>query len=263
MTEPAGIEAFYGEAIRELRRRRKWSTRTLATESGMSRGSIRNYEQGTIVPRPEVRRKIARALNVSPTHLARLAAALQRNLADLDDQGSAGRERRVAEIAADLADDFHRATLPLVERLVAEQASPPPPAVPEEEVRALAPVLRRLGARGLQGLLDKLPSFWSWALVKLVGEESERVASVDAGRALELARFALRIAERVTGGEGWISRIFAWAFLANARRVGGDLAGAEEASARSARLRAEPPEARPELPEPWRLLDLGASLRID
>jgi tetratricopeptide (TPR) repeat protein len=98
--------------------------------------------------------------------------------------------------------------------------------------------------------------------VKVVGEESERAASVDAGRALELARFALRVAERVSGVEGWVSRVFAWAFLANARRVAGDLKGAEEASACSARLQAEPPEGQPELPEPWRLLDLEASLRF-
>jgi tetratricopeptide (TPR) repeat protein len=102
----------------------------------------------------------------------------------------------------------------------------------------------------------------SWAFVKVVGEESERAASVDAGRALELARFALWVAERVPGGEGWVSRVFAWAFLANALRVKGDLKGAEEASACSARLQAEPPEGRPELPEPWRLLDLEASLRF-
>jgi tetratricopeptide (TPR) repeat protein len=98
--------------------------------------------------------------------------------------------------------------------------------------------------------------------VKLVGEESARAASIDAERALELASFALWIAERVIGEEGWVSRVFAWAFLSNARRVGSDLAGAEEALACSTRLQVDPPEGRPKLPEPWRLLDLEASLRI-
>ena len=188
-----------------------------------------------------------------------MAAALRRDLAGLAGSGTAG-GRLAIEIAADLAAAFHRASLPLVARLVAAKAAPP--LAGEEKIRALAPVVTALGALDLQALAEKLPSLWRWAFVKLVGEESARAASVDAGRAVELARFALRIAERISGEEGWVSRVFAWAFLANARRVEGDLAGAEEASARSTRLQAEPPEGRPELPEPWRLLDLEASLRI-
>jgi len=262
MTDMPGIEKFYGAAILLLRWWVcGWSREELAAASGVSASSIYNYEKGKHVPGPERRKRIAEALGVSLAELDGLAAAVRRRLLGLADRGFAVKERLAAEVAADLAADFHRAALPLVERLVAAQA--PPPAVPEEEVRALAPVLRRLGARGaIRDLLDKLPSFWSWAFVKLAGEESARVASVDAGRALELASLALRVAERVQGVEGWVSRVFAWAFLANARRVASDLKGAEEASACSACLQADPPEGRPELPEPWRLLDLEASLRI-
>ena len=86
-----------------------------------------------------------------------------------------------------------------------------------------------------------------WAFVKVVGEASAEVSSTDAGRALELASFALWVAERVPGDESWSSRIFAWEVLADARRLVGDLAGAEEASACLARLQAERPE---ELAEP-------------
>ena len=255
MTEPAGIEAFYGEAIHQLRWRRDWSVRTLAEEAGVSKSSILNYESGKIVPRPQVLRQLALALGVSPARLLRLAAALHR-------EASAASGSLAQEIAADLAGDFHRATLPLVAQLVAEQASPRPAAT-EEEIRALAPDLPGLGTHDLQELVSRLPSLRTWAFVKLVGEESARTASVDAGRALELARFALWAAERVSGDEGWVCQVFAWAFLANARRVGSDLAGAEEAFACSARFQADPPEGRPELPEPWRLLDLEASLRIE
>jgi transcriptional regulator with XRE-family HTH domain len=177
MTEPAGIEAFYGDAIHQLRWRRKWSVRRLAEESGVSKGSILNYERGRIVPRLKVRRQLARALGVSPARLFRLAAALH-------GEASTASGSLVAEVAADLAGDFHMATLPLVTQLVAGHASPPPPAVTEEEIRALAPDLRSLGAHDLQELEDKLPSrLRSWAFVKLVGEESARAASVDAGRA--------------------------------------------------------------------------------
>ncbi|HEX3527673.1 MAG TPA: hypothetical protein VH988_11440 [Thermoanaerobaculia bacterium] len=112
-------------------------------------------------------------------------------------------------------------------------------------------------------IADAAPEVQCWDFVKVVGEESARAASVDAGQALELASFALWIAERVPGDEGWVCLVFAWAVLANARRVGSNLKEAEKALACSARLQANPPEGRPELPEPWRLLDLEASLRID
>ena len=122
--------------------------------------------------------------------------------------------------------------------------------------------LKKLEADHWRLVAAAAPEVRSWAFVKAVGEESERAASVDADYALELARFALWVAEQVPGAEGWVSRVFAWAFLANVLRVKGDLKDAEEASACSARLQAEPPEGRPELPERWRLLDLEASLRF-
>jgi transcriptional regulator with XRE-family HTH domain/tetratricopeptide (TPR) repeat protein len=256
MTDLQVIEKFYGAAILLLRWWvLGWSREELAEESGVSAASIYNYEKGKTVPGPERRKKIAEALGVSLAELDGLAAAVRRRLLGLGDRGFAANGRLAAEVAADLAADFHRAILPPVERLVATEAAPPPQAATEEEIRALAPVVANLGAPDLQSLVEKLPSLWRWAFVKLVGEESARAASVNAGRALELASFALWVAERVSGDEAWVSLVFAWAFLANARRVGSDLAGA--------RLQADPPEGRPELPEPWRLLDLEASLRID
>jgi predicted transcriptional regulator len=109
-------------------------------------------------------------------------------------------------------------------------------------------------------LVIATPELQRRVFVMLVGEASERAASTNARRALELANFALWIAERMEGEEGWQAGIFAWAFVGNARRVGSDLDGAGEAFAVSARLRGERSE---ELPEAWRLFDLEASLRID
>ncbi|HEY2739404.1 MAG TPA: helix-turn-helix transcriptional regulator, partial [Thermoanaerobaculia bacterium] len=195
------------------------SRKALAKEVGVSAASISNYERGTTVPPPERRQEIARALGVSLAELDGLAAALRRDLAGL--AGSGMKAGRLAiEIAADLAAAFHRASLPLVALLVAAKAAPPPAG--EEKIRALAPVVAALDVRDLEALVEKLPSLWRWAVVKLVGEESAQTASVDAGRAVELARFALRVAERIPGEEGWVSRVFAWAFLANALRVKGD-----------------------------------------
>jgi tetratricopeptide (TPR) repeat protein/DNA-binding XRE family transcriptional regulator len=260
MTETAGLASFYGDAIHALRWRRRWSVRTLSEESGVSRTTILSYEWGKTVPGLEMRKKIAHGLSIEPADLDLLAASLQRGMPE--DRGAVGGGRLVTRVATGLAGDFQRAAVPLIAELAAA-SSEPPPAASEEEVRALAPVLRRLDAQDLHALVDKTPSLRRWAFVKLAGEESARAAANDARRALELASFALRVAEQVSGEEDWASQVFGWAYLGNARRVGSDLAGAKEAFSRSAHLQAERPADRPELPEPWRLLDLEASLRID
>jgi tetratricopeptide (TPR) repeat protein len=171
--------------------------------------------------------------------------------AELAEEGEPGQD---APAAAGVIAEIGREAERLAAKAVAEKE--------RDQALALWADLKKLEADQWRLIAAAAPEVRSWAFVKVVGEESARAASVDAARALELARFALQVAERVPGVEGWVSRVFAWAFLANARRVEGDLKGAEEASACSARLQVEPPEGRPELPEPWRLLDLEASLRF-
>jgi tetratricopeptide (TPR) repeat protein/predicted transcriptional regulator len=178
----------------------------------------------------------------------------------------------VAEVDGDeqlrksTASDFITRIGRLAERLAATIPARAREAAAEQERQRLQALWRDLETLTLADwrlvVAAAAPDLQRWAFVKLVGEESELAASTDAQRALELARFALWTAERVTGEEGWVSLVFGWVFLGNARRVGGDLAGAEEAFAHSARLQTAPPEGLPELPEPWRLLDLEASLRI-
>ncbi|HEY2739402.1 MAG TPA: helix-turn-helix transcriptional regulator [Thermoanaerobaculia bacterium] len=172
--------------------------------------------------------------------------------ADLAEEEEPG---QVAPVSAAVLAEIGREAERLAVKAVAEKE--------RQLALALWTDLKKLEADHWRLVAAAAPEVRSWAFVKVVGEESERAASVDADRALKLARFALWVAEQVPGVEGWVSRVFAWAFLANALRVKGDLKAAEDASACSARLQAEPPEGRPELPEPWRLLDLEASLRTE
>lgn len=74
-------------------------------------------------------------------------------------------------------------------------------------------------------------SHQEWAFCVRLCEESERAASGDAARALDLAELALAAAERGAGDEAWRSRLrgYVWLFLANARRVKGDLPGSDTA----------------------------------
>jgi tetratricopeptide (TPR) repeat protein/DNA-binding XRE family transcriptional regulator len=256
MTDTPGIEKFYGAAILLLRWCvRRWGREKLAAKSGVSAASIFNYEKGKTVPGPERHKKIADALQVSLADLDHLATAVRTGLSGLHAQGA---ERRVNELTAPLVGEFRRGARPLVAQLLSSQALAPPPSS-DEAVRALLPVLGGIDVAGLE-LLVQAPSLRRLAFVMLVGEASERAASTHARRALELANFALSIAERMEGEEGWQARSFAWAFVGNARRVGSDLDGAEEAFADSARLRGKCSD---ELPEAWRLFDLEASLRID
>jgi tetratricopeptide (TPR) repeat protein len=214
---------------------------------------------GKTFPDLKMRKKIARGLRIEPAVLDLLAAVLQRVLPNPADRGSTGSNRLAARIASGLVEDFYVAAVPWIAELIAAPQSLG--AASDGEIRALAPVLRSLDAQALQTLVEQAPCLRRWAFVKLVGEESERAASVDAKRALELASFALRFAEQVSDVEDRASRVFAWAFLGNARRVGGDLAGAEEAFSRSVSLQMGWPTGRPELPDLWHLLDLEASLR--
>ena len=114
-------------------------------------------------------------------------------------------------------------------------------------------------------LLASRSDLCTWAFVELLCEQSARAAANEPGRALELARHALRLAERVRGGARWRNCLqgYAHAFVGNALRTAAQLDAAEAAFATAWRLwRAGGPTAQGPLGE-WRLLDLEASLRRD
>lgn len=116
-----------------------------------------------------------------------------------------------------------------------------------------------------RSLVERSLELRSWALCERVCAESAKAAAADANRSLELADLALHIANHARGPEGWRSRLqgYAWAFVANSRRVASDLPGADKAFGKAWELwKACPVEEKGPLPE-WRLLDLEASLRRD
>jgi len=125
-----------------------------------------------------------------------------------------------------------------------------------KSLRALPPQRRRLAVEGER-------RYWTWALAERLCEESVRAAAHRADEGVELSRLALRVAELAPGSEPWRSRLlgWVWAFVANARRVQGDLPGAEEGFLRSDRLLEMGADADPGLLDATRPLDLKASLR--
>jgi tetratricopeptide (TPR) repeat protein len=112
-------------------------------------------------------------------------------------------------------------------------------------------------------LIELYPGSPNWALAFEVCEASLKSAPKNAEEALELAQLAVFIAERVPGEEGWRSRLlgYCWAYVANARRVGNDLDGAEETLARAWKLWREGDSSDPDFLPEWRLLSFEASLR--
>jgi transcriptional regulator with XRE-family HTH domain len=114
-----------------------------------------------------------------------------------------------------------------------------------------------------RGWVTASPELRSWALAERVCEASVRAAADNPQEALDLADLALFIAGQVGGGEDWRRRLegYAWAHVANARRVANDFAGADEAFSRAWDLWRAGAEANPGLLPGWRMLSLEASLR--
>jgi transcriptional regulator with XRE-family HTH domain len=131
--------------------------------------------------------------------------------------------------------------------------------------RQQAPVLWRRLQRHTPSeqrmLIEESLELRSWALCELLCKESSQAAADNVDRACELANLALFLAELVPGEEVWQWRLqgYAWAHVGNARRVRGDLLGAEAAFARSAKLWDAGAPTDPELLDEALVLSLEAS----
>lgn len=105
--------------------------------------------------------------------------------------------------------------------------------------RAEAPTLlarlSRFGFERQKAVLKDTDQFRSWGLAELLCQESLKTAAGTPGQAVELAELAVLVSSMLDEWEpaepAWLEelRAFALSHLGNARRVSGDLAGAEEA----------------------------------
>lgn len=65
------------EYLSEELRKRNWSGRQLATEAGISQSSVARVLRGDNVPKSQILRKMAKALEISETHLLHLAGHVE------------------------------------------------------------------------------------------------------------------------------------------------------------------------------------------
>jgi transcriptional regulator with XRE-family HTH domain len=253
-------------ALTVLRSSKGWSQKELSQAAGLPRGMISDYEMGR---RP-----------LSPRKLASLAAILGIDAEEMEVALLPARALRPAEEVlgpplGPTAEEQER-----IERTVARVIRRSADVAREELTRSLRETAIQRDREGAEAFWQRLKTYppedqrflvqngrslRTWALCEKLCAESERAAAADAARALEFADLALGIAAQAGGPEGWRSRLqgYAWAFVANARRVANDLPAAEQAFSRAWTLwNLAPSQEQGPLAE-WRLLDLEASLRRD
>ncbi len=106
-------------------------------------------------------------------------------------------------------------------------------------------------------------AYHQWAVAERLCHESERAAADSVEKAQELAALALRAAELADDDPVWLLRLkgYVWLFIANARRVGGDMPSTAEGFALARELWEAGAAADPGLLAEWRLPDGEASWR--
>lgn len=125
------------------------------------------------------------------------------------------------------------------------------------------PDLKAANLERRRQLVETWPRYRTWAMAERVCEASIKAAANSAAEALELASFALFIAERIPGDPSFRSRVegYCWAHIGNARRVGEDFNGADLAFVRAWELWHAGGGSDADLLAEWKLYSLEASLR--
>jgi tetratricopeptide (TPR) repeat protein/DNA-binding XRE family transcriptional regulator len=255
-------------AVIFLRSLRKWTQGKMSKASGVDRGAISAYEAGTKTPTRKTFQRLADAVGLPYSYVERLLPRFREARQALADAGSLPEPGTSESLTAGLDRGILDAVLPAVapyvielESLLGEETIPA--AADRRVATDLWEALRKLPPGRRRLAVERERRYWSWALAERVCEESVRAAAHRADEAVELSRLALRVAELAPGSEGWRSRLlgWVWAFVANARRVQGDLPSAEEGFLRSDGLLAAGTASSPRLLDSTRPLDLKASLR--
>lgn len=232
----------FGLVIVLLRTLLGWSQSRLARESGIDKGLISNYERGLTSPIRKTREQLAKVLGVEPAFLEQLVLvcrSLRLAFEAARRGGNAGAppsaeaaQRLEAQVAGAVLEGMQ----PFLLELAQLDAAPGPRAEDrswaEERWAALEPLDAADQERAVQVLQgdDR-----SWALALRLCKASQDAAPHGADEALRLARLGVRLAEAAPGSGTWRLRLLGNCepYLANALRVSGSLAAAEQSVARA------------------------------
>ncbi len=254
------IPPLMNQSLTALRLTLGWSQQDLAQATGIPANLISDYERGRKGLSRQRLDQFAAAMGVPPVSVETTLAFVQTIRASCQIPGPADdpEDWRIESLAAEagrLSSEYTRAMLRLQCNGVRSLRD-------RQRAEELWERLKRKKTPERRFLVEEAYEFRSWALCERVCEESIKAAGDSADRAAELAALALFIAERSPGDEAWRSRLqgYAWAHVGNARRVQGDLPGAEAAFGRSRKLWEAGGSSQPLLDEA-RVLGLEASLR--
>ncbi|MEO6191401.1 MAG: helix-turn-helix domain-containing protein [Thermoanaerobaculia bacterium] len=247
-------------ALSYLRSAQGWSQKELAEAAGIPANLLSDYERGRKTLSRERLETMAAFMGLPSgavdTALGFLQAIREGSREPGPPSAQNWRIEAVAAQSARLMSDFTRQMLGM---LTAETQA----LEARQQAVSLWARLKRYSVAHRRAIVEELAEFRNWALCELLCEESIKAAADSADRALELANLALRVAELIPGEEPWRSRVqgYAWAHTGNARRVKGDLPGADEAFGKSQKLWRAGVTGNSGLLDEARVLDLEASLR--
>ena len=252
-------------ALTTLRRARGLTGSDLAGLSGLSKGLISRYEMGTDrLPREKLD-EFADAMGYDTAAVDSLVNGIVEATTPPASgpyspvDPSPAERRRIREALGRLS----RAELERMEerflQALRETRAQRDRNAAEDLVRWL---LEEPDPRARRELVESSRQYHHWAVAERICHESERAAAGSAAKALELARLALRAAELAPGNPVWSQRLqgYAWLFIANALRVGGDLPAAARGFAKARELWEAGSAADPGLLAAWRLPSFEASL---
>jgi tetratricopeptide (TPR) repeat protein len=263
---PRPIPPAESLALTTLRRARGLTGGELADLSGLSKGLVSRYEMGTDrLPREKLD-EFAAAMGYDTAAVDSvlhgiLGATTRPDPGPLSPVDPTPAERRrIREVLGRLA----RAELEEMEQRFIQQLRETHAQrdrnAAEDLVRWL---LEEPDPKARRELVEASQQYHQWAVAERLCHESERAAAGSAAKALDLARLALRAAELAPGDPIWRQRLqgYAWLFIANARRVGGDMPAAGQGFARARQLWEAGAAGDPGLLAAWRLPDGEASWR--
>lgn len=250
--------------ILALRKARGLTDAELGEGAGMSEKMANAYQSGSREPRGEVRERLVAALGCEPGADVPVERALERAcrpgeepLCPVDPTPAERSALARATLQAGLAwaDSAEERLVRFLRARRAQRA--------RRKADLLWDVLKRCTPRRRRLLIEKSEPYQRWYVAERLAHESEKAASHRPPLALELAELALRAAELSPGTDPWHWRLegYCLLFVANARRVQGELHQADADLARAEELWKEGAAADPGLLAPWRLPDRKASLR--